>query len=435
MSAKTPKVRALGVSLFLCAGLVSTGLTQGQPAVSHDSVQAFRGYLGAQFTAIDAEACTGLASVEGPRAAIGARRASLICDGARVTVTEERLTPRWYAPFLPRWRVEGVTQHQVVGLGSPATPAEEVENGDTEPSRPRSPATPLILISDTNVTARAMRLRSRGYVAIGLRDLDGDGRDELVLVDEGAHVEVYRKTGNRLARVARRELPATPRAVPRRRIFGTTAPHPNGLIIELSSRPFSFLAQMDEGALELRMDETDCPPGAHLLGDVCARPVDGRDYFASTLEPREGAAAPRRAQGSFYQRRHGEFGAAEDRVAVEAIVTPHGRLAVVVGERPSGVMGHGAALALADLDRDGGAEILTSSAAEQGQGDHLMITRARRDGVILSVWRSGGVGGSVLLADAGDLDGDGAAAFVAIEEPRGGGRARAWVVSCCESRE
>lgn len=408
--------------IFLVASS-SVSVAQGVETL-HESTSAFRDYLRAHVPgsfAIDASGCASLADLNRPSGAT--RRASLGCDEAQVTLTVEQHERRWFAPFLWRWRTEEVSRHRVLGLSSSSV---------TPPPAPAAAAPALPPISEENVTARSMRLRSRGYVAIGFRDLNGDGKEELVLVDREAHVEVYQRERNRLRRLAYADLPATPRAVPRRRIFGTTAHHRDGLIIELSSRPFSFLARMNDGELRVEMTETDCPDGAHLVNDVCARPVDGRDYFMSALEPRGENANPTRAQGSFYQLRRGAFGTAEERVQVAALVTPQGRLAVVVDGRPSGVMGHGAALALGDLDRDGAPEILTSSSAEEGRGDHLMITRARRDGVILSVWRSGGVGGSVLLADAGDMNGDGRDAFVAIEEPREGGRARAWVVSCCE---
>src|SRR5690606_31705365 len=96
-------------------------------------------------------------------------------------------------------------------------------------------------------------------------------------------------------------------------------------------------------------------------------------------------------------------------------------------DHSAGSIYHGTALAIADLDLDGAAELLASRAAPEGSGDQLMLLRAQPRGTLRVVWRSEAIPGSVWLATAGDIDGDGLAELLAIEEPASG-RATLWIV-------
>ncbi len=169
-------------------------------------------------------------------------------------------------------------------------------------------------------------------------------------------------------------------------------------------------------------------PGTHPLDDACAAPVDGRDYYASELLTRVGALPPDRAPTSFYTRERRLVrrtdGSGAD--AVEVVVTPRGRLVVRTGDRTVGLTDYGSALGMADVDLDGSAEIVASTSALVGEGDHLRVLRVRPDGTLLHVWESQPLEGSVMVAGAGDVDGDGVAELLAIEER--GDTAYLWVI-------
>jgi len=115
---------------------------------------------------------------------------------------------------------------------------------------------------------------------------------------------------------------------------------------------------------------------------------------------------------------------------VEAVVTPAGRLAVRVGARPGGAVAYGTALALADLEDDGIAELLASGPGLSGEGDRLALLRVRESAQVLAVWQSDVLAGDIWIAASADLDDDGLEELLAVEEPARGSTepARLWIV-------
>ncbi|MBX3248644.1 MAG: VCBS repeat-containing protein [Myxococcales bacterium] len=295
---------------------------------------------------------------------------------------------------------------------------------------------PLPALTETTLVARSYSLPARGYVALAVVELAGDGPAELVLLREDGVVEAHQlgadATGRvRLRRRGEARLPSAARpGVGAPRAFGVLTVDGATALASLRDREGTFrIARQGDALTVAPVADGLCPPGSQALADACAAPVDGRDYYASVLLARVGEASPARAPTSFYARARRAVRRVDGVEAdVEAVVTPRGRIVVRTGDRVVGLGGYGAAIGLADVDHDGQAEVLTSSDALVGEGDQLRLLRVRADGALRAVWQSEPLEGSVLVAGAGDLDADGVEELLAIEEPRGEGRATLWVV-------
>lgn len=293
---------------------------------------------------------------------------------------------------------------------------------------------PLPRVDEEHIVASSVPLPRRDYLALAVADLDRDGRAELVLVRADS-IEVLRARrggrGVRLERLGRVALPPpAPLPVGVRRVFATATADDGAVLVRLSNGAGPLRVRYD-GAISVDPVVDPCESPGHPLPDVCAVPVPGRDYFASVVAPLRGGAPPPRAPTSFYVRRAAPIRQPDGSAPrVEAVVTPRGRLAVRTGSREAGVPGFGAALGLADIDLDGQVELIASAATLEGRGDKLTVLRVRpSDGVLLRLWESEPLSGSVFVADGGDLDGDGRAELLAIEEPANGqGRASLWVL-------
>ncbi len=291
-------------------------------------------------------------------------------------------------------------------------------------------------VTEANLVARSVALPGRGYVAMAAADLDGDGRTELVLARPGT-VDVVR-----LGSTAR----GTPRAVavgsatpadlpapawrPRRPIGAAVAAGRAVVVVRTSEHGAPFEVRMTDGAVVAARASGPCADEAYPLSDGCAVPVTGRDWFQDGLVGRSGEPAPSPAPSGFYARVARPIPVPDGSTrAVEAVVTPRGRLAVRIDEHPGGAVGYGAALGMTDLEDDGLAELLVSSGAPVGTPDRLSLLRVRADGAVIAVWSSEEMEGAVLVAGAADLDDDGREELIAIEEPPGADApARLWVV-------
>ncbi len=292
-----------------------------------------------------------------------------------------------------------------------------------------------------SISAVSMALPARGYAALVATDLDGDGTNELVLArDERVEaVRLRSARGASAVAVARPVGSASLRAIPpatapSRRSFGTVVPVDAGALFRLSDHRGAFRAVRLVGR-RIEIDPAPASPCADPLAfpleDACASFVTGRDWLSAELTGRDGAPPPPALPAGFYARASRTVRQPDGSdVTYEALVTPRGRLGTRVGERRTGLADVGAALAMADLDADGSPELLVSSSRAIGEGDVLRVLRLRPDGALLSVWESPPLTGSVLLAGAGDLDGDGAPELLAVEEPAPGASepARLWVV-------
>ncbi|MBX3269865.1 MAG: hypothetical protein KF729_06370 [Sandaracinaceae bacterium] len=296
-------------------------------------------------------------------------------------------------------------------------------------------------LTDETVSARSLALPGRGYVALAIGDLDGDGRAELVAArtDE---VHVLRVRGRRLELVGRVAVPASvPRApTVSRRPMGSAIVRGERAAVRTSEHAVGLAVRLASGRPVIELAEGPCPADRYPMLGGCARAVTGRDFFDPELDPRESPAPA--APAHFYAYAFASYAAPDGtRTSYEVIVMPSGRVSLrvlVPRERPRGpsfderaaaASGYGTALAMGDLDLDGAAEILVSQAALAGQGDQLTLLRALPRGALRTMWRSPPLAGSVWTAAAGDADGDGLPELAAIEEPTDpAGRATLWLV-------
>lgn len=292
----------------------------------------------------------------------------------------------------------------------------------------------LARVTESTVAARSTSMPGRGYVAIAVHDLDGDGANELVAITPRA-VEVLRlgpgRGGPRLFSLGETSIPPEigRSPSPTRRPLGTTARAERALFARVSDRSAPFRIEFANGVVRVARADDRCAGPAYPIDAGCATLVEGRDYFDDTLASPGGDPATRELSAFFYAHAQQRVRTAEGAVvAFEAIVTPTGRLAVRVGDRSNAAVGYGTALAMSDLDDDGSMELLLASTRLAGQGDQLTMVRALPRGTVTVVWRSELLAGSVWMTASGDLDGDGLSELLAIEEPRGAGRARLWIV-------
>lgn len=281
-------------------------------------------------------------------------------------------------------------------------------------------------VTDRTIVARAAALPSRDYVAMAISDVDGNGRPEVVLIRtdtiEVVRIEPGRQAGLRASRVGSApmaDIPAAPSKA--RRPIGTAFAVDGSVVARTSQMAAPVAIRITDGRLSVVRTVGPCADDAFALPDACASWVTGRDYFHSDLLGRGTEPAPPPAPSGFYARAARSVVQQDgSEVAVEAVVTPRGRLGVRVGEQRAGAVGYGAALGMADLDDDGLVELVTSAPTPVGSGDHLSVLRVRANGGVIAVWTSEELAGSVMVAGGGDVDGDGLEELLAIEEPAPG---------------
>lgn len=410
-----------------------------------------------------------------PRAALPAdapRPHALVADLLAPTVAALATQPRFEAVHVALFDGEGEAAAATAGrLGYDALvdldlrvvgPELRVEARGYAVDRPESPSTFALArrldlalrrylgfpprVTEETVVARTARMPSRGYLALAAHDLDADGRTEIVAVHaDGA--QVFRlgagRVGLRLEEVGRAPWPEAARSPirPPRRLATAVAAE-QAVVARLSGVVAPFRVRLIGGRVVVDRASAPCPDDRYPLVGGCAALVDGRDFFDQVLTSAD--APDREAAGHFYAYARRAFRTREDEAtAFEALVTPAGRLALRVRherategeatetfERSVGAVGYGTALAMTDVDVDGAAEVLTSHAAPAGGGDQLSMLRALPRGALHVVWRSEPIAGSVWIAAAGDVDGDGLDELLAVEEPASpdAGPARLWVV-------
>ena len=332
--------------------------------------------------------------------------------GVRVTASDRAIDPSWWQELFGwalrerRWEValDPELRHFVA-------PRRRVVQGDVRP--------------------RSFRLPHVGYLAVAPWRPESTEEPWLVAVRRnGVDVMALRTRGNRIHAHVVASLERPPGELPgvtSQRPIATIAEAADGVRVEWRDRQGAYRLRNGAGGPTLEVTERRCGGVAHDLGDVCAEPVDGRDYFASELIRREGGSRPARAPTSFYTRWSQRVRRADGSVgSVTAVISPRGRLVVRTDQREVGLAGHGAALGVGDLDGDGELEILVSDARESGPDDQLTLLRVTAEGVIhrIDEFR---VEGGVMVAGAGDVDGDGVDELLAIAE-HASGVAKLWLV-------
>lgn len=290
----------------------------------------------------------------------------------------------------------------------------------------------LPVATEESIRGRRLALPGRSFLGIACADLDGQDGSEIVLLREREVLAIRLRPrangrGLRAEELARAELRLDRNPVPSRRTIGFLTTVGDAIVGRSSFYAGSFIVRPGPGTTLDVQPSTRCP-GAYPMGDLCARQVQGRDYFHAELTDLAGEL--RETSAGFYARSERQIVQPDgSELTMEVLVTPRGRLGARVGEQRSGDVGYGAAAALADIDQDGSGEVLASSSRPVGSGDELIVLRLRADGRLYSLWRSDEVGGSILVAGAGDVDGDGVEELLAIEEPRETNqRATLWIV-------
>lgn len=357
-------------------------------------------------------------------------------------------------------------------------------------------------ITRRDIHATAIGFGRAGILGLGAADLDGDGRDELV-VARWAHVSTYRferdEARVRLQRLGRVRWPTLARSYPApRRAHARVFQHEGAWLVTRTDRAGATRLTVADGALVAEAVPGPCARRGRPFEDGCSQLVAGRDYYASELVPLVTPAGRRATQASSDVQADpgevrppeatsgppvdegGDGGAGDDatdtgesaargpdervgeapasaahsgegavdvgspfyarefvptidatggRHQTALLVTPRGRLRVVVDGHAMTSGQVGAALAAGDMDAaaDGAVEVLTSGYGRAQDPDRLRLYRAVPGGALQRVWESAELRGGVLHATGGDLFGTGRFIFAAFEASRGAG-SRVWLI-------
>jgi hypothetical protein len=302
---------------------------------------------------------------------------------------------------------------------------------------PRVPPKPV------SVKWKAKRLGSvdlDALVAMTSGDLDGDGRAEIVAVTE-TEVVILAPQGRRaLAAVARVALPADAPAIAPREAVAAAAVVATVTGAELRVRS----STSGRGARYTYADGLLREIGTYAAYPLCAdregELARGRAYFQRGEKDGLPAAWPEKYWAAACR---GGLVDPEGRgLRAEAVLGADGALGVTVAVRCNegeagctpehnlAVSGVGVAFAVADVDRDGRPEIITSAASAPGDADTVTVRTMPNPGGKLAkkpVFKkkfSGGVGG--IIAD--DVDGDGDIEVVAAVRLAGAERVDLWLL-------
>lgn len=325
-----------------------------------------------------------------------------------------------------------------------------------------------------DIRATVVGFGRTSILGMGAADVDGDGRDELV-VARWAHVSTYRferdRSRVRLERLGRVRWPELQRRYPApRRAHARVFQHHGAWLVTRSDRSGATRLTVTDGELRAEVTAAPCPRLGRPYDDGCSQLVAGRDYYASELvapldtavpagaddadghapgdgvddgvdgadQAHSGAERPATGEAAGGVDVGGPFYARESIVTVDAagrthrttaLVSPAGRLRVTVDDRAMTSGQVGAALAVGDLDAapDGALELLTSGYGRARAPDRLRIYRAAPGRALQRVWESTELDGGVLHATGGDLFGTGQFTFAAFETTRSGG-SRMWLI-------
>ena len=261
-------------------------------------------------------------------------------------------------------------------------------------------------------------------LALASRDLDGDGRAELLVLQRHT-LQVFsllsRQKG--MKQVTMIHLGGEAAAIRPRRAMGTL------LVVDRDGdrKPEVLLRSSEMAqAEELILTDGKLVSRSHLDGyplalsgdDLLTCPASsGQDLFsgAGAMVHRAGHEAPIPAAGlpsAFYALRQARGSTAQGLGPIyQGVVDSAGVLALTQAGAPAdkvaSLKGVGMALHLVDINDDGAMEVITTGGDGPGGKDLLRIHRLKEGKLSAPLWSSGGLPGEVTALGHGDLDGDG----------------------------
>ncbi len=271
-------------------------------------------------------------------------------------------------------------------------------------------------------------------LALAAADVDGDGTAELVALTTREVLVLERSGARRVKIAARASLPDEPALQQSRDPVGVlvVADADGDGVLELYARTSAqargALLRWRDGALEHRETIAAFPLCAHARAQL----APGRNYFAGDQFRWTGAGKRPAVADRFYAGVCASFvDGAGWPVELFGAVDTEGTLVVqrtdAAGERRE-VRKRGVAFAIADVDNDGSAEIITSTNRAPGRGDQIHVYGVR-NGAFVRINKSKKFTGGVAAIAVGDIDGDGDRDVVAAIRLIGSNRVDLWTLN------
>jgi hypothetical protein len=286
----------------------------------------------------------------------------------------------------------------------------------------------------------SFKTRKLGTLSIGSEvlaveslDVDGDHRDELIVLTEEAVLVVSPADAMKVTQTA--PLPEQPAGIRPRDPVGSLVVRESAsgptLVARSSAREVGASYSLVDGALI---------PGAEIAGyPLCAAGsmelATGRDYYvASGVEWPDESSRPRFPAEFYAAHCHPFTDSAGYRAEALAVVSVDRVLSVSCRRLRDGTEcshgpasgrdyeGSGVAHLVVDLDRDGVAEVVTTQGGPPGQADRVSVFSHKRKGRLYSRGFSAGV----VALTAADLQGQGALSLVAAVRQLGTGQVTFW---------